>query len=137
MGRDFDLIAVGEGYQTLIKSPMAEVAQGQTVARVVVVAFAPGDDVGGGHGGVTIGGEDAHAANGAAVVVGFDDGAAEQVAQFCVRFDEVGTETALGKAVEHGEEEQGFVGSAMGGNGRSGCAVFVDVEVGEFVQVVV
>ena len=77
MGGCLDLIRVGEGDQPLVKGPVAQVAERQPVAGVVVVADAPGDDVGGGHGGVSIGGEDAHAADGAAMVVGSDDGAAE------------------------------------------------------------
>jgi hypothetical protein len=275
LGRDLHLVTIVKGHQSLVESPVAERAEGQAVARIVVVAVAPGDDVGGGHGGMAVGGEDAHAAQGAAVVVGFDDGAAEalvahrfggagftddlllrarlgqqlfavvegghvdcglleqgrlhlrgevggdegiaqggtavfrlqslvqilvqlsaqgkplqrgqtgvgpvnrqrrfltgagqeppealtlqvikgigqvpalagrahgvpvtaeQVTQFRRQLNEVGAEAALSAEVQHGQEQQGFVGGAEGGNGRPPLAVFVRVQVGELVEGVV
>lgn len=43
------------------------------IARIIVVAHAPGDDVGGREGRMSVGGEDANATPDAAMIVGGDD----------------------------------------------------------------
>ena len=87
LGRDFDKVAIGKGNKPFVECPMAKMAQSQAVARVVVVAFAQGNDMGGSYGGMPVDGEDTHAAQGAAVIVGFDDGAAETLVAY--RFGDV------------------------------------------------
>ena len=53
-----DGVAVGHPHHPLVEGPVAELAEGHAVADVVVLAFAPGDDVGGIHHGVLFRGDD-------------------------------------------------------------------------------
>ena len=54
LGGNTGAIIVGECHQAFIKRPVAEVAQSQAIAGVVVVADAPGDDVRGRDSGMSI-----------------------------------------------------------------------------------
>jgi len=72
-----DGVGVGYSHHPFVEGPVAELAQGHAVADVVVLAFAPGDDMGGIHHGVLFRRDDPHPAEGAAVVVGLHHDAAE------------------------------------------------------------
>ena len=66
------MVIVGHADHAVVEGPVAEFAKRHAVADVVVFAFAPGHDVGGTHDSVLFGSDDAHAAKGAAVIVGLD-----------------------------------------------------------------
>ena len=70
LGRSHDGVAAVDGDEALVEGPVAEMAEGDAVAGVVIEADAPGDDVGGGDGGVAAGRQHANTAEGAAVVAG-------------------------------------------------------------------
>ncbi len=57
----------------------------------------------------------------------------KEFAQFRGEGDEIGGNAALGKEVEHGQEQEWFVGGAVGGNGRPRGAVLICVQVGKLV----
>ena len=66
------MVVVRHSQHPLVKCPVTKLAQSHTVADVVVLAFAPGDDMGGIHHRVLFRRDDPHPAEGAAVVVGLD-----------------------------------------------------------------
>ena len=76
---DDDSVVVVEAHQTAVEGPVAELAQGQAVGGAVVVGDGPVLDVGGVHHRAAVRGDDAYAAQGAAVVVDFDDDPAESL----------------------------------------------------------
>lgn len=88
-----DGVAVGHSQHPLVEPPVAEAAEGHAVADVVVLALAPRDDVRGFHHRVAVGGDDADAAQGAAVVVGRGHHLAEPLVTgrrfVLVRFDDL------------------------------------------------
>lgn len=67
-----DLVSVGHTHHSLVKCPVAELAERHAVTDVIVFASAPRNDVGGIHHGVLFRRDDPHPAKGAAVIVGFD-----------------------------------------------------------------
>ena len=73
-----NIVVVRYPHHSLVKGPVTELAESHAVADVIVLASAPGDDVGGINHGVTFRSDDPHPAQGAAVVVGGDDDPPEQ-----------------------------------------------------------
>ncbi len=67
-----DVVILRHTHHAVIECPVTEFAERHTVADVVVLAFAPGDDVSGIHDCVLFRRDDPHPAQGAAVVVGAD-----------------------------------------------------------------
>ncbi len=49
----------------------------------------------------------------------------------------MGGDAALGKEVEHGQEQEGFVWGAEGGNGRPRGVVLIGMQVGKQAQILV
>lgn len=76
---DDDAIVVVETHQTAVEGPVAEFAQGQAVGGAIVMGHGPVLDVGRVHHGVAVRGDDADAAQGAAVIVDFDDDPSERL----------------------------------------------------------
>ncbi len=87
-----DGVGVRHPHHPLVKGPVTELAQGHAVADVVVLAPAPGDDMGGIHHGVLFRRDDPHPAEGAAVVIGLHHNAAKALITGCgavvVRLDD-------------------------------------------------
>ena len=77
LARGDDVVIVGDAQHPFVESPVTELAEGHAVADVVILGFAPADDMGGIDDGVPFRGDDPHAAEGATVVVGGDNDAAE------------------------------------------------------------
>lgn len=65
-----DGVAVGDAKHPLVEAPVAEAAECHAVADIVVLTLAPRHDVGCLHHRMTVGSNDADAAQGAAMVVG-------------------------------------------------------------------
>lgn len=76
---DNDAVVIVETNQPTVEGPVAELAQGQAVGGAVIKGDGPVLDVGGVHHGTAVRGDDADAAQGAAVVVNFDDDPAERL----------------------------------------------------------
>ncbi len=70
-----DLVLVGDAEQPFVKGPVTEPAEGQAVARVVIVTDRPGNDMGGVDCGVTVRCTHTDTAKGATVGIGGDYGA--------------------------------------------------------------
>jgi len=70
-------VGVGYPHHSLVKSPVAELAQRHAVADIVVSAPAPGDDMSGINHGVLFRRYDPHSAQGAAMIVGLHHDAAK------------------------------------------------------------
>lgn len=77
VGRGLELVLFIDRQEPFIKCPVTEMAEGQPVMHVIVVADGPGDDVGGGYGRMPVSRQHANAAKGTAMFVGSDNGPAE------------------------------------------------------------
>lgn len=75
--RGDDRVVVGDTEHSFIETPMAEFTKRHTVANIIILAFAPGDDVRGLHHRMTIRGDNPDAAQGTAMIVRADNDSSE------------------------------------------------------------
>ena len=77
VGGGLELVLLVHRQQAFVKRPMAEMAEGQPVMNVIILADMPGDNMGRGHGRVPVRRQYTNTTKGTAMFVSGDDGQAK------------------------------------------------------------